>query len=125
MNLYLSPTITVGTATVAVPSSLEKDRVAFDLPSHTVKEPRVVIVSRVPSSGGPKGVTKYTVKSVYGALNADLTAKSRNIQVSLQIDVPDDHSAALTEDAVDAIRGLILNGTIMDTLIEKGQLPYA
>lgn len=125
MNLYLAPTITAGTATVASASSMEKDRVAFDLPSHTVKEPRVVIVSRSPSSGGPKGVSIYTAKAVYGDLNADDTPRSGNCIVELKIRVPDDQPASLAEEAVDAIRGLLVEATTMDTLIEKGRLPYA
>lgn len=125
MDLYLAPTITAGSATAAAPSSVEKDRVAFDLPSHTAKEPRVMIVSRSPSSGGPKGVSVYTAKAVYGDLNTDDTPRSGNVIVELKVRIPDDQPASLAEEAVDGIRGLLINTTVMDTIIEKGRLPYA
>lgn len=125
MNLYTAPTITVGTPVTATVLSLEKDRVVFYHPSHTLAEPRLIVVRRFPSSGGAKGRAQYSITAVRGKLNADGSQRSGNINASLGLIIPDDCSALTTElsDTQNDLQGFLLNSGVMTAIRTLGVIP--
>lgn len=127
MNLYTSPTITVGTPVAATVLSSEKDRVVFYHPSHTLAEPRLIVVRRFPSAGGAKGRAQYSITAVRGKLNADGSQRSGNINASFNFVIPDDCAALSTElsDTQADLQGALLNSAVMASIRGQGVIPYS
>jgi len=125
MNLLKGGT-TSGTTTVAATvASVERDRVVFNLPSHTVKAPRVVIFSRQLPGGGDKEVLRTSLKAVFGDRNVDGSARSGNCIIEVQLRTPQDQPASLTQDALDHVVAAIRDSSIMTGNLASGAMPYA
>lgn len=125
MNLLKGGT-TSGTTTVAASvASVERDRTVFNLPTHTVKAPRVVIFSRQLPGGGEKEVLRSGIKAVFGDRNSDGSARSGNCIIEVTIRTPQDQPASLTQDALDHVVATLRDSSIMTGNIASGAIPYA
>lgn len=125
MNLTHSGTLSGTTTVAAVLSSLASDRTAYDLPDHTVREPRVHIFSRKLPPAGGTGYAESTVKTVFGDLNADGTSRSGNVIVTTTIRVPMDQELALATEALLHHSGVVRDTTLTAPMIEDCRIPYA
>ena len=115
-----------GTTTVATTvSSIERDRVVHDFPSHSAKEPRVLIFQRQLPAAGGSGSLKAVIKTVFGDLNEDGTSRSGNVIVETKITIPQDQTSVLAEDALEHHYAVLRDASVTDPLVEKGQIPYA
>lgn len=125
MDLIKGGTLSGTTTVVAKIASIEKDRVVFNLPDHTVKEPRVVIFTRqLPGVGGSDPL-KLGFKTVVGDRNVDGSAKSGNIIWETTGRLPADQDLALAQEALDVHFAILRDPAIMDDSLEDGSLPYA
>lgn len=125
MDILIGGTRSGTTTKAAVVSSIERDRVVYNLPTHTVKAPRVVIISRNIPGGGDREVLKYGVKIVFGDRNTDGTAKSGNVILEAKISVPQDQGNALAEEAASYLAGWFANTTFVANAIENSVIPLA
>lgn len=125
MNILIGGTRSGTTTKAASVSSIEKDRVVLNLPTHTVKAPRVVIFNRQLPGGGDKDVLKYGFKAVFGDRNSDGSARSGNVIIEVSVRVPQDQGATLAEECLSYIAGLSADTTFMATALEAGVLPLA
>lgn len=125
MDILIGGTRSGTTTKAATVSSIEKDRVVYNLPTHTVKEPRVVIISRNLPGSADKDVLKYNVKVVFGDRNTDDTARSGNVIIEASIRIPQDQGATLAEEAVSYLAGWLANTTFVASAAEGGVIPLA
>jgi hypothetical protein len=126
MDVKTAGTLTGTTTVVAKVASMEKDRVTYNLPDHTAKEPRVVIANRtLPNGNGDSGVLKTGFKVVFGDRNVDGTARSGNVIIEATIRTPGDQPTSLTQDALDVLVAILRDSAWMDDNIEDGAIPFA
>lgn len=127
MDIKTAGTLSGTTTVVASVAAVERDRTTFNLPDHTVKEPRVVIFSRqIPSGSSDAEVLRHSVKTVFGDRNADGTAKSGNIIIETTMRVPQDQDAVLAQEAYDSHVAVVRDKTgIMVDSASKGKIPFA
>jgi hypothetical protein len=116
-----------GTTTVAIQKlSTEKDRVVYELPTHTVKAPRLMIFTRsIPSGANPKELQKIGVKVVFGDRNSDGTLRSGNVIGNFSLTIPQDQPASLAEDLLLHVWGFLSGTSLTTAMIETGVLPDA
>lgn len=126
MDVKIAGTLTGTTTVVAKVASMEKDRVTYNLPDHTAKEPRVVIANRtLPNGNGDGGVLKTGFKVVFGDRNVDGTARSGNVIIEATIRTPGDQPVTLTEEALGIMVAILRDAAWMDDNLEDGSLHFA
>lgn len=124
MDIIKGGTLSGTTTVAATKASTERDRAVFILPSHTVKEPRVVIFSRqVPSGLNDKEVFRATIKTVFGDRNADGTPKSGNVIIETTVRVPQDQDNTLALEALEHHSAVVRDSSITDNLVEQALFP--
>lgn len=124
MNLSKGGTVSGATTVACTITSIEKDRTVFSFPSHTAKEPRLVIFTRQLPSSGQNAVLRTGFKVVLGDLNADGSARSGNAILEVSIRTPQDQEVALSTEAV-AMAVAVLNNALMTANLESGVIPFA
>lgn len=125
MNFTKGGTVSGATTVAAEKSSVSADRSTYDLPDHTVAEPRVAIFSRkLPSQNGQEPAI-YNIKMLYGKLNADGTARKGNILIDTRIQVPFGHEAEDAQEALLRHVGVLRDTGITDDLLVGGRIPLS
>lgn len=125
MDVLIGGTRSGTTTKAAAVSSIEKDRVSYTLPTHTVKAPRVIIISRNLPGTDDKAVLKYSVKAVFGDRNADGSARSGNVIVEMLVRIPQDQGSALAEECASYLAGWVANTTYVANAVQGGVIPLA
>ncbi len=124
MNITKGGTNSGATTVALTKASVERDRVVYNAPSHTVKAPRVLIWNRQLPDGSDKGVLRTGIKAVFGDRNSDGSARSGNVIIECNIRVPQDQTVALTQDALDHLVGVLRDSTnFMTDNITSGTIP--
>lgn len=125
MDVKTAGTLSSTTTVVAKVASVERDRTVFNLPSHTVKAPRVLIFTRQLPGSGEKESLKTGLKAVFGDRNTDGTARSGNVIVEVAIRIPMDQPVTLAQSALDYAVAVLRDSAIMADNLEDGAIPYA
>jgi len=125
MDIKKAGTLSSPTTVVAQVASVERDRVVFNEPSHTAKEPRVVIFNRQLPGGGDKEVLRAGVKTVYGDRNVDGTARTGNIIIETTVRIPQDQDLSLAQSALETHYAVLRDASIMDNVLESGLIPLS
>jgi hypothetical protein len=127
MDIKTAGTLSSTTTVDAKVSTSERDKAGFDLPDHSIREPRVVLFSRAlpTGTGKDKDLLRTTVKTVFGDRNEDGTARSGNITVELVVRAPQDQPVSLVKEAVAMLVAVARDPLLMDPLLEDGRFPRA
>jgi hypothetical protein len=124
MDITKGGTVSGATTVAASLASVERDRTVYNLPTHSAKEPRVVIFNRQLPGGGDKEVLRTGIRVVMGDRNTDGTARSGNVIVEASIRIPQDQEVAIATEALDMLVGILRDDSIMDTNLSAGQIPF-
>jgi len=125
MNLSKGGTVSGASTVAASVASVGLDRTVFNLPSNTVKTPRVLIFTRALPGPEDNAVLRSNIKLVFGDRNTDGTARSGNCIIDVTIRTPQDQPVSLTQDALDHAVAVLRDSTIMTGNLASGNIPYA
>lgn len=124
MNITKGGTVSGATTVALVKASVERDRVVYNAPSHTAKEPRVLIWNRQLPDGSDKGVLRTGIKAVFGDRNSDGTVRSGNVIIECSIRIPQDQEVSIASDALDHLVGVLRDNTnFMTDNLTSGTIP--